>query len=359
MQVDPIENEFQSEHPWRTLFRLYWPERRSVLLVILLFIVKASPMWVLPIVTANLINLVVHPGPDAASSFRTNVIVGAVAIVQNILTHVLYADYLSRAIRNVEIRLRSSLVRRFQTLSIGYHSRVESGVLQTKVLRDIESVEQLVRQLSDNGLGSICAITVAIGVTLVRMPVFVPVFLLCVPIILVTRRVVSARLQSHNAAMRRELEAMNSMVIGMISMIPITRAHAVEEAEIAKATSRFAAVRAVARSFDRISAFFGAAAWVVFMLCNLLGIALAAWLCLHHVVVLPPGDIALLAGYFGTIMNSVLTLVSMLPLITRGLDALQSIGEIVECPDIEENRGKGAVGEVRGAFRFEKVGFRY
>ncbi|SDT89653.1 ATP-binding cassette, subfamily B [Verrucomicrobium sp. GAS474] len=359
MQIDPIENEFQSAHPWRTLVRLYWPERRSVLLVICLYVVKASAIWILPIVTANIIDIVAHPGPKAAASLWINITVGAVAVVQNILTHVLWADHLSRSIRNVEIRLRSALVRRFQTLSIGYHSSIESGVLQTKVLRDIESVEQLVRAMADGFLGSIISIVVAIAVTAVRMPLFVPVFMLCVPIILVTRRLVSARLQSHNAAMRRELEAMNSMVIGMISMIPITRAHAVEETEIAKATTRFQAVRAVARSFDRITAFFGASMWVVLMLCNLSGISLAAYLAIRGVVHLSPGDIALLAGYFATIMNSVLGLVNLLPILTRGFDALESIGEIVQCPDIEENRGKVAVAAVKGAFRFEGVGFHY
>jgi len=359
MHIDPIENEFQSGHPWKTLVRLYWPERRSVLLVVVLYAIKASATWVLPIVTANVIDIVAHPGPHAQTSLWINIAVGTASIVQNLLTHVLYADRLSRAVRNVELRLRSTLVRRFQTLSIGYHSRIDAGTLQTKVLRDIESLEQLVRQLADPFLGSVISIAVAIGVTAARMPAFVPVFLLCVPIIVVTRRLVSARLQSHNAAMRRELEAMNSMVIGMISMIPITRAHAVEETEIARAASRFSAVRAAARSFDRITAFFGASMWVILMLCNIGGIALAASLCLHHWVQLTPGDIALLAGYFTTIMNSVLGLVNMIPVLTRGFDALESIGEIVECPDIEENRGKRVVDEVQGAFRFEGVGFHY
>ncbi len=359
MHTDPIENDFQSGHPWKTLVRLYWPDRRPVLLVVLLYVIKASAIWILPIVTANIIDIVAHPGPHALASLWINAIVGAVSVVQNILTHVLYADHLSRAIRNVELRLRSTLVRRFQTLSIGYHSRVDAGTLQTKVLRDIESLEQLIRQLADPFLGSVISIAVAIGVTAVRMPAFVPVFLLCIPIIVVTRHLVSARLQSHNAAMRRELEAMNSLVIGMIAMIPITRAHAVEETEIARAARRFSAVRDAARSFDRITAFFGASMWVILMLFNLGGVTLAAWLCLHHWVQLTPGDIALLAGYFSTIMNSVLGLVNMLPVLTRGFDALESIGEIVECPDIEENRGKRAIDEVRGAFRFEGVGFHY
>src|SRR5207248_11757065 len=58
---------------------------------------------------------------------------------------------------------------------------------------------------------------------------------------------------------------------------------------------------------------------------------------------LTPGDIALLAGFFSMVMTAVLQLNSMLPVMTRGFDAIRSIGEILECPDVEENRGKRAV----------------
>jgi ATP-binding cassette, subfamily B, bacterial len=55
----------------------------------------------------------------------------------------------------------------------------------------------------------------------------------------------------------------------------------------------------------------------------------------------------------------VMQLNNMLPLITRGFDGLRSIGEVLECPDIEDNRGKQSVTRVRGEFVFENVGFTY
>ena len=50
-----------------------------------------------------------------------NAIIGAIAIAQNIPSAALYVTFLSRSVRNVEVRLRSSLVRRLQMLSIAYH----------------------------------------------------------------------------------------------------------------------------------------------------------------------------------------------------------------------------------------------
>ena len=50
--------------------------------------------------------------------------------------------------------LRSALCRRMQQLSIGYHSRVSASVLQAKVVRDVETVEQMMQQTADMGLGA-------------------------------------------------------------------------------------------------------------------------------------------------------------------------------------------------------------
>jgi ATP-binding cassette subfamily B protein len=47
------------------------------------------------------------------------------------------------------------------------------------------------------------------------------------------------------------------------------------------------------------------------------------------------------------------------PMIVRGFEAVRSIGEVLQCPDLERNEGKAPVAAVRGEFRFENVSFRY
>lgn len=359
MLLDPVEIQFDGRRPWRTLLRLYWPERRSVALALVSYLFKASPVWILPVITANIIDLIAHRSEGGLRSLWLNVIVGAVAIAQNIPSAALYVAFLSRSIRNVEVRLRSSLVRRLQMLSIGYHNRTDAGALQTKVTRDVESIEMLSRQVVDVGFFAAVTVFVTMGVTAWRMPVFLPVFLVFVPLIWIVRRFVAGRLQGHNENLRKEIESMNSQLGGMIHMIPITRAHAVEDDEIAQLENRFQNVRRAARSFDFFAGTFGATMWVVLMLFNLAGFTAAAILSYRGLLPLTPGDIVLLAGYFNTIMAAVLQLNAMLPIVTRGCDGLRSIGEVLECPDIEDNRGKKSVAEVRGEFVFENVSFRY
>jgi ATP-binding cassette subfamily B protein len=244
-------------------------------------------------------------------------------------------------------------------LSISYHNRTDTGSMQTKVTRDVESIEMLSRQVVDVGFFAAVTVLVTMGVTAWRMPVFLPMFILFVPLIWIVRRFVSGRLQSYNENLRKEIEGMNSQLGGMINMIPITRAHAVEDEEIAQLENRFSNVRSVARSFDFFAGTFGATMWVVLMLFNFAGFAAAAILSYRGLLPLTPGDIVLLAGYFNTIMAAVLQLNAMLPIVTRGFDGLRSIGEVLECPDIEENRGKQPVADVRGEIIFENVSFSY
>lgn len=359
MQLDPVDIQFDGRRPWGTLHNLYWPERHAVGAALVSYLFKASPVWILPVITANIIDIMANRRDGGLRALWINAAIGAVAIVQNIPAAAVYVSYLSRAVRNVEVRLRSALVRRLQMLSISYHNRASTGALQTKLTRDVESIEMLSRQIVDVGFFAGVTIVVALAVTAWRMPVFLPVFILFVPLIWLVRHFMVGRLRRHNETLRKEVEAMNAGVLGMINMIPITRAHAVEADEIQRAEDQFGNVRQAARSFDFVAGTFGAAAWVVLMLFNLAGLSAAAWLSYRGTLQLSPGDIVLLAGYFNTIMAAVMQLNAMLPLITRGFDGLRSIGEVLACPDIEENRDKKPVAAVRGAFEFENVRFSY
>jgi ATP-binding cassette subfamily B protein len=359
MSAQPIEDVYRADRPWRTLLAVYRPEWKSLVIGEVAYLFKASPLWVMPVVTANLIDLMSGHARGGVTAIWLNAAVGAVFIAQNVPSAMVFAKYTSRAIRNVENRLRSALVRRLQMLSIAYHDQTSTGTLQTKVLRDVESIEQLSRQLTDAAVVSTVSIAVALGVTAWRMPAFLPVFLLLVPLVAWLRRFVTRRLASRNQEFRRALESMTAQIGGMISMIPVARAHAAEGAEIARAEDQFGRVRDAGQSFDRQAALFGAIAWVTFMLLNLAALVAAALLSYRGVLALKPGDIVLLATYFQTVIQSVMQLNSMIPVLTRGFDALRSIGEVIECPDIEENRGRPAVGTVRGGFRFEHVDFDF
>jgi ATP-binding cassette subfamily B protein len=104
---------------------------------------------------------------------------------------------------------------------------------------------------------------------------------------------------------------------------------------------------------------FGSVAFVVFQLSNVAVLTAAAVLYITQWISITVGDVVLLTGYFNSMTSAVLALTNMLPEATKAFDAIRSVGEILECPDIEQNEGKIVVSQVEGRVTFEDVCFQY
>ena len=109
------------------------------------FTVKHSPAWVTPIVIANIINIVTDPEHHNLTQFWLNLIVGSVFIAQNVLTAWLHTRASSGLTRGVEMELRGAMVHKLQRLSIQYHTQAQTGRLLSKIMRDVENVEQMMQ----------------------------------------------------------------------------------------------------------------------------------------------------------------------------------------------------------------------
>ena len=345
------------EKPWRSLWSLYRRHWGKLALAAFYFVIKGAPSWAMPVITANVINIISAPHPGALRDLGINALVLAVLLIENVPFHCLYVRKLSLATRSVEMELRSALVRRMQELSISFYKRTSVGALQSKVLRDVESVDQTVRLMIDGGLAAVVAIVSAVLVTLWRAPAFLLVFLAAVPIVSALRMFLAGALKRKNRELRNEMEGMSSVITGMIEMIPITRAHAVEEAEIARISRKLGMVQHAGLQLDAQNALFASAAWAAFNFFNMASLIAGAWLAYTQIIPLRPGDVVMLAAFFATISNAVLMLANMMPAVTKGFESVRSIGEVLESPDFERNLGKAEVTEVRGGFEFESVSF--
>ncbi|MEM9905331.1 MAG: ATP-binding cassette domain-containing protein, partial [Cyanobacteria bacterium P01_D01_bin.44] len=57
--------------------------------------------------------------------------------------------------------------------------------------------------------------------------------------------------------------------------------------------------------------------------------------------------------------NAVIQILTVLPQMGTGFESIRSVGEILECADLEQNQGKQRVTSVRGDFCFDQVSFTY
>jgi ATP-binding cassette subfamily B protein len=354
-----LEHRFEGEHPLRTLLFLYRGERKRLIWGAILYVIKHSPVWVMPLVTARIVDIVAKPEDHSLNEIWFNAAILLAILLQNVPVNYLCVRCISHAARSMETRLRSSICRRLQHLSIGYYTRQSAGTLQTKVLRDVESIEQLTRGLFDTGMTAFVNLGFALAVTAVRAPWFLVFFGLCIPLAVGLVRALHKRVFERNKTLRQEIERMSNRVIEMTALIPITRAHGLEGTALERIDSSLERVRDAGLKVDEINSVFGAISWVVFNFFNMSCLVFAAWACATQFMPITPGDVVMLTGYFGLLTGSVLMLAGAMPMIVRGFEAVRSIGEVLQCPDLEQNEGKTTVSTVAGEFRFEAADFRY
>ncbi|MFC1420541.1 ABC transporter ATP-binding protein [Streptacidiphilus cavernicola] len=353
----PLSHRYRGEHPLRTLVYLFEPDRRRVAQAVAAYLGKHTPVWLLPLITANIIDVVVRHSDVSALWWNAGVLL--VVLSLNLPMHLLYVRWMHGSIRRTGTRLRSALCHRMQQLSIGYHSRVSAGVLQAKVIRDVESIETAAQQTADNGLAAVATLLGGLVVIGVETPLFLPVFLVLVPAsaALVVR--LRKRLRSNNETFRREVEQLSSRVIEMTTLIPITRAHALERTALKRVDRTLGSVLSAGLRLDLLNGLFGALAWILLNTIGvgcLVGSALVAYYGWFQVTA---GQVVMLSAYFTALTSSVTSLMMLTPLIGKGLASVRSAGELLEAPDLEENAGKAEVAEVRGRIQFQQVGFSY
>ncbi|MEU9431328.1 ABC transporter ATP-binding protein [Streptomyces sp. NPDC048252] len=353
----PLDHRYRGEHPIRTLAYLLRADRRSLAGAVGVFTVKHSPVWLLPLITASIIDTVVQHQPIGGLWTSTGVILFILLV--NYPLHLLYVRLLYGSVRRMGTTLRSALCTRMQQLSIGYHSRVSAGVLQAKVVRDVETVEQMVQQTAEQGLGALTVLTGGLVIIAVRTPEFVPVFVVVVPVAAVLVDRLRARLRTHNEDFRHEVETLSSRVTEMTRLIPVTRAHGLEGKALRRMDGTLSRLLTSGMRLDLLNGRFGSLAWVLLNVIGVLVLTGAALISYYGVWGVSAGDVVMLSAFLTTLTNSTTTLTGLAPVITKGLESVRSVGEVLQAPELEDNEGKSELTALHGSVTFEDVGYSY
>lgn len=352
-----LEHLYSREHPIRTLWYLYEDQKKNLILAFIYFSIKHSPAWVIPLATANIIDVLVYKQPMERLYFNAALLL--FITLQNFPVNLLYVKYMALAIRNVEYRLRSALVERMQQLTMGFYLKTNAGALQTKVIRDVENIEGMIRNSADGGFAAINSLLGAIIVTAIKIPEFLPFFVVVGPMTTVIIIKLRKTMNDRNEEFRGEIEEMSARVNEMTTLIPITRAHGLEQSALRQMYDSFSNVRRAGLRLDSFNAKFQAAAWVTFQIANISCLVLAAWASYNGYVGVSTGDVVLLSAYFGQLIASVILLASLAPFISKGLTSVRSLGEVLESPDVESNAGKKKIERVEGRIEFKEVSLMY
>ena len=344
-------------HPMQILLGLYKGNYHKFFLAVIFFFIKHAPVWVLPIVTANIINDITSGSPETYQNIIIQAMIMIVLVALNIPMNYMYTRYKSLATRYAETGLRRALVRKLQQLSISYHKETQSGRLQSKIMRDVEAVETLSTQMFLSILNIALNIAIALIVTINKSLVVFIFFLLTTPIAAATMVFFRNVMKKRNNEFRKEMEETSARVMEMVELIPVTRAHALEEEEVQKMSGQLFAVAEKGYRLDVIQSLFGSLGLAIFQIFQVVCLGFTGFLAIKGTVM--PGDITLYQSYFATIVSQVSSLMSLIPTIAKGIESVNSIGEVLLEDDIEQNEGKEIIKDIYGEFDFKDVTFRY
>ncbi len=353
----PPDVTLSAEHPFRGLSRALAPARPRIAAAVVFFFIKDSPNWVLPVITAAVVDTLVRGGtPGDLIALGA----GAVLLIAaNYPANIAWVTLFFSTVRDLAVSLRNALAHRLQELSIGYHSRSSSSVIQTKVVRDVENVELMLQQGVGPMLSALGIVTGATVVLAVQVPASLIAFAVLVPASAGLIRWIRVRSDRRNERFRRDIEHLSKQVGEMATLLPITRAHALEATAADRVVQSARAVRESGFSLDLVNGKFGAMAWVTFQIITVGCLVGAALVSILGVLPITPGQVVLLSTYFVMMTNSLVIIMGLAPILTRGRESLKSIAEILEEPDIERNAGKPSIDAVAGRLEFASVGLRY
>ena len=323
-----------------------------------MFILKNLPVWIMPIITADIIDQATMPMSDAViRRIVIDSVILAVVLLQNIPTHVIYSHITDKMLRKTGAGIRGTVIRKLQHLSITYHKEIETGRIQSKFLKDVESVDALNLNMMKILLPNIIVALVAIGISLYNSLTVTLFFLLVIPVNVLLTQVFRRKMRRKNHQYRVENEAVSAKFSSMLGMLAVTKAHGLEDEEIEQCERTIRRLTAKGLEVDKTNSYFGSATWVVANILSGACLIACAFLALKGII--SPGDIVLYQSMFTTINSSVQTVVNVLPTFTTGFEAVNSLSEIMLSKDVESSIGKKKLPAVEGNVCFDHVSYKY
>ncbi len=345
------------DKPLLVLLGLYRGQYHRFLISCFFYLIKHSPALLTPLLIANVINGVLAGGEAASKAILINVGIWLGLLCVHLPANYYHSKYRSELTRETEAGLRAALVKKLSELSILYHIQMPSGKLQSKIIRDVDAIETMSSQLFVNLINITMNVAITLTITAVKNRVILLFFLLVAPIASLTIISFRKKIKAANRDYRIKMEETSAKVMEMVEMVPVTRAHALEKTERRRMITQLEEVAEKGYRLDMIQSNFGAVGWVVFQVFQALCLGFTAFMALNGKIKI--GDITFYQSSFTTVVNQVTAIINLLPIITKGLESVTSIGEVLASEDVETNEGKKTLIDLKGNYSFNHVGYAY
>ncbi len=339
------------------LKRVFRRDRGKLLYSSLVYIIKASPIWIMPLVTGDVIDLITGRPEGYLLRVVIDAIIFAVMVAQNVPTNMWYSAITNKMIRNTTAGIKSSVIRKLQRLSITYHREMEGGKIQSKFLRDIDNVDMYYRNVVQVVIPNLIGAVISVIISLQKSPLVTLFFVAVIPLNILNAMLYRKKMRRFNSRFRVENEKMSAKLTVMLQMLSLTKAHGLETSETVAMRSRIDSVTRAGLELDKTNASFGALTWVIGNLLSGLCFFFCVFLALKDII--STGEVVLFQSLFASINGSVLTLINVYPSLMTGKEAIDSLSEIMRAEDMEHEGGARIPADIEGRVDFEDVSYRY
>ena len=340
----------------QVLRELFANKRGSAAKALLFITLKASPVWLIPVVTAKVIDLANQPEPNI-SRLVVYLSIGIILFLQNVPTAVYYTKNIIHLTRGIGRDLRIKLCKQLQVLSLHYHSRHSVGKVHTKAVRDIEIIEQLPKLVYEQGYSFLLGLAITSVVIFISKPVALLLFIPSVAACGIVAGLFRRRMSETANEYRKSIEGMSMHLNEMVTMIPLTRAHGLEAHQLRSVESGIHGVYKRGAKFDMLTELFRAISWVVMGIMQLLCLGVSIYACFNgHITI---GDVVMYNSFFLTLSSTFANLLTFVPQLMQTRESLESIIEVLNSPNLETNAGKEPYQSISGEFELHNVSFKY
>ena len=349
--------ESKKEQGDKFLPKLLRRDWRIVLFSTLIYLLQHSPVWVLPLVTSDVIDTITQRPENYVARLCIDAAILFVLLLQNVPVTMWRSSIMNKWIRTTTAEVRSGVIRKLQRLSITYHKEIEEGKIQSKLLRDIESVTTYFTHFMNTLIPAVIGVLVSAIIAVWREPVIALFFLAMVPLKVFLTMAFGKPISQKNKDLRSESELLSSKLTTTLQMMTLTKAHGLIAEEDKEVDEKIHSVEKAGVQLDKINAFFGSVSWAASQLFSVICLFVCVIFCIKGFISV--GEVVLFQSLFGAISGSVLTLVNVYPAMAAGKEAVHSLSEIVCATDIETDNGEIPVPEVFGNVTFENVSYHY
>ncbi len=329
----------------------------KVLVSTLIYILQASPVFILPLITSDVIDVITYRPDGYQTRLMIDALMAFVLIAQNVPTTMWRSSIVNKWIRDTSADIKSGVVRKLQRLSITYHKEIEEGRIQSKFLRDITNVEIYYRTFLTAFIPNFVGAVASIVIALVKSPVIVLFFIVIVPLNILLTMAFRKPVRRQAYAFREENEKLSGKLTTAIQMLPLTKAHGLIAVEEALVNQSISSVTETGLRLDRTNAKLGSMMWAVSHGLSAGCLFFCVFLALQGIIT--AGEVVLFQSLFSSINSSIITLINYYPNMVTGKDAVRSLSEIICSDDLERDDGERTLSALSGAVEFEHVEYHY